>query len=301
MRKCSGKKRSMPRLGVQEQGPKEDWLSRPTVDQEMVGEIQAPGALMQADTTRPCSLGVDQADTLREETPSRGENVKPNSEIDLVTPRGPGPSEGIHEFLAFVVSGEEYAVDIIMIKEIIRPMTITYVPRAPRDVKGIISLRGTIVPILDLPYRLGLKDTVQGKMSRLLVISLGTGLIGFMVDSVTEVVKIRESSIEPPPLTLIGGSAKCIRGVGRFKDRMIILMEVEKTLDTQRPPQLPRTKVYFEPKVRRTFDSRYKLPPLPQEDAGEFLNTLDSSLTASKKRNIAIGIRHREKLYGDSR
>ncbi|MGH7273525.1 MAG: chemotaxis protein CheW, partial [Nitrospiria bacterium] len=212
---------------------------------------QAPGAVMPAAEMTAFPLGVPEASSLRGEPPTSQE---------------PGPDERIQELLAFVVSGEEYAVDIMMIKEIIRPIPITYVPRAPRDVKGIISLRGTIVPIFDLPCRLGLKDTVHGKMSRIIVISLGTGLMGFMVDSVTEVVKIKESGIEPPPSTLIGGSAKCIRGIGRFKDRMIIILDVEKTLDTQRSPQSP------EPCLAG------------RQVAGEFINALHSSLTAQEQK-----------------
>jgi len=251
MRKGVVKKRSKSRSGRQGQGPSEDQVARPTGDQEMEGDNQAPGSVMSAAEMTTLPLGVPEAGSLRGETPTSHE---------------PGPDERIHEFLAFVVSGEEYAVDIMMVKEIIRPIPITYVPRAPRDVKGIISLRGTIVPIIDLPCRLGLKDTVQGKMSRIIVISLVTGLMGFMVDSVTEVVKIKESSIEPPPSTLIGGPAKCLRGIGRFKDRMIIIMNVEKTLDTQKTPQ----------------------PPGPclagRQVAGGIFTSLDSSLTAQRQK-----------------
>jgi purine-binding chemotaxis protein CheW len=135
-----------------------------------------------------------------------------------------------YEFLAFVVSGEEYGVDIMAIKEIIRPVGVTYVPRVPDYVKGIISLRGTVVPIFDMTKRLGLKAGGPGKKSRIVVISLGTNLVGFWADSVTEVVKLKESGIEPPPLTLLEEPAQSIRGVGHFKGRMIIILDVDKVL-----------------------------------------------------------------------
>ena len=144
--------------------------------------------------------------------------------------QAPVLEEKEYEFLAFVVSGEEYGVDIMMIKEIIRPVGITHVPRVPDYVKGIISLRGTVVPIFDMTKRLGLKVQESGKKSRIVVISLGTNLVGFLADSVTEVVKLKESGIEPPPPTLLEGPAQYIRGVGHFKGRMIIVLDVEKVL-----------------------------------------------------------------------
>ncbi|GEM_PF-1983282 len=144
--------------------------------------------------------------------------------------QAPVVEEKEYEFLAFVISGEEYGVDIMMIKEIIRPVGITHVPRVPDYVKGIISLRGTVVPIFDMTKRLGLKVKQSSKKSRIVVISLGANLVGFLADSVTEVVKLRESGIEPPPPTLLEGPAQYIRGVGHFKDRMIIVLDVEKVL-----------------------------------------------------------------------
>jgi purine-binding chemotaxis protein CheW len=135
-----------------------------------------------------------------------------------------------YEFLGFVVSGEEYGVDIMMIKEIIRPVGVTYVPRVPDFVKGIISLRGTVVPIFDMTKRLGLKAGDADKKSRIVVISLGTNLVGFLADSVTEVMKLKESGIEPPPPTLPQGLAQYIKGIGHFKGRMIIILDVDKVL-----------------------------------------------------------------------
>jgi purine-binding chemotaxis protein CheW len=154
------------------------------------------------------------------------QDIQTESELEQVHE----PQEKEYEFLAFVVSGEEYGVDIMMIKEIIRPVGVTYVPRVPDYVKGIISLRGTVVPIFEMTRRLGLKARDAGKKSRIVVISLGANLVGFWADSVTEVIKLRESGIEPPPPTLPEGPAQYIRGVGHFKGRMIIILDVDKVL-----------------------------------------------------------------------
>ncbi len=134
------------------------------------------------------------------------------------------------EFLAFKVSGEEYAVDIMAIREIIRPIPITYVPRSPDFINGIISIRGTIVPIFDLTRRLGLKPLAGGKASRIVAVAVGAEMAGFVVDSVTEVVRFTQANIDPPPVTLGEGRAEFIVGVSRYKGRMIVIMDVEKTL-----------------------------------------------------------------------
>jgi purine-binding chemotaxis protein CheW len=161
------------------------------------------------------------------------EAIKNNSQIESVTPEeAPAYEEKEHELLAFVVSGEEHGVDIMVIKEIIRPVDITCVPRVPDYVKGIISLRGTVVPVIDMAKRLGLKAQQPGKRSRIIVVTSGTSLVGFSVDSVTEVVRIKESSVEPPPATLTDGMAECVKGVVLFKDRLIIMMDLDKTLNT---------------------------------------------------------------------
>lgn len=158
------------------------------------------------------------------------EVVKQDIQTESEPEQASVPQEKEYELLAFVVSGEEYGVDIMVIKEIIRPVGVTYVPRVPDYVRGIISLRGTVVPIFDMTKRLGLKAGESGKKSRIVVISLGTNLVGFWADSVTEVVKLKESGIEPPPPTLLEGPAQYIRGVGHFKDRMIIILDVDKVL-----------------------------------------------------------------------
>ncbi len=158
------------------------------------------------------------------------EAVKQDVQTESEREQAPVFQEKEYEFLAFVVSGEEYGVDIMMIKEIIRPVGVTYVPRVPDYVKGIISLRGTVVPIFDMTKRLGLKAWEPGKKSRIVVISLGANLVGFWADSVTEVMKLKESSIEPPPPTLPEGPAQYISGVGHFKGRMIIILDVDKVL-----------------------------------------------------------------------
>ena len=135
------------------------------------------------------------------------------------------------ELLGFMISDEEYALDILEIKEIIRLQTITPVPRTPDYLKGIITLRGVIVPIFDLRRRLGLKEREHGPLTRIIVVYRGEEYAGLIVDSITQVMRIGAEQIEPPPTTIGVVEAEFIRGVTRHQERLVILLNLSRVLD----------------------------------------------------------------------
>lgn len=141
--------------------------------------------------------------------------------------------EGKEELLSFFLEDEEYAIDIMIIKEIIGIINITFVPRADDYIRGIISLRGAIIPIFDLRRRLGLEEVPVSNKSRIIVISIDDEMVGLAVDGVAEVVKIRGIDIEPTPFTISGIDAEYIRGICRYKGRIIILLDVKRLLKLQ--------------------------------------------------------------------
>jgi purine-binding chemotaxis protein CheW len=138
--------------------------------------------------------------------------------------------EEVLELLAFQLADEEYALDILTIKEIIRSLEITHVPRRPSFIKGIISLRGTIIPIYDLRTRFGLKESPPTRNTRTLVVELNKGLIGIIADRVTEVVKVKGRDVEPPPATVDGMTAGHLKGVTMVNGRLIILLDLIKAV-----------------------------------------------------------------------
>jgi purine-binding chemotaxis protein CheW len=138
--------------------------------------------------------------------------------------------EEILELLAFKLADEEYAVDVLMIKEIIRSVEVTRVPRRPDFIKGIISLRGKVIPIFDLRIRLGLKESESNRDTRILVIAVEKGMIGVITDGVTEVVKVKTPEIEPPPAVGGGSAEGHLKGVTRVNGRLIILLDLEKAV-----------------------------------------------------------------------
>ena len=152
---------------------------------------------------------------------------------DEMTLAAPDADEKKIELLAFKLSNEEYVLDINRIKEIIRPVEITRVPRVPSYIKGIISLRGVIVPVYNLKNRLGLSEANEfsnDSQKRILIVNFDEEFIGIIVDAVTGVVKINEDIIEPTPQIIKGVDAEYLKGVARTNNRLLILLNLDRVL-----------------------------------------------------------------------
>jgi purine-binding chemotaxis protein CheW len=141
-------------------------------------------------------------------------------------------AEELEEYLCFRVASEEYAISIMEIKEIIKPREVTEVPRAPKFVLGVISLRGLIVPIMDMRARLSLFCTEVSSRERIVVIHREAGFCGLLVDEVIQVARIAKSAIEEPPAVLDGIDRAFVKGLGHYDSRMIILLDLETILDS---------------------------------------------------------------------
>ena len=135
------------------------------------------------------------------------------------------------KYLCFRVADEEYAISLMDIKEIIKPREITEVPRVPAFVKGIISLRGMVIPILDMRVRLGFPATAPSGRERFLIVKKRDGLCGLLVDEVFQVIALAQQPIERPPAVLEGRDRELVSGIGRHDERIFILMDLEKVLD----------------------------------------------------------------------
>jgi len=134
------------------------------------------------------------------------------------------------EFLGFLLAGEEYVVDIMAIQEITRAVEVTRIPRMPQYMSGIITLRGTIIPIFDLRKRLNLRSEAGNGDPRFIVASFDGVVAGIVVDRVTDVVRIQSDRIEPAPCNLIDREGQFIKGIGYYMGRMLILLDYKKAL-----------------------------------------------------------------------
>lgn len=134
------------------------------------------------------------------------------------------------QLVTFSIGEEEFGVDILKVQEIIRMMEITKVPRAPEFVEGVINLRGKVIPIIDLRKRFGLSSRGHDKHTRIIVIEINNMIVGFVVDSVSEVLRIPFSTVEPPPPVVSGMESEYISGVGKLEDRLLILLDLDRLL-----------------------------------------------------------------------
>ncbi|OPY80763.1 MAG: Chemotaxis protein CheW [Syntrophorhabdus sp. PtaU1.Bin153] len=136
----------------------------------------------------------------------------------------------ILQLVTFKLGQEEFGVDILKVQEINRMMDITRIPNAPPFIEGVINLRGKIIPIVDLRKRLGFLDGdgASEKTTRIIVIELDGLVLGFIVDSVSEVLRIPENTIEPAPSIVGGIESEYIEGVGKLDNRLLILLELKR-------------------------------------------------------------------------
>lgn len=137
----------------------------------------------------------------------------------------------LSQFLAFQIGTEEYALDIGQISEIIKPRDYTDIPRVPDFILGLISLRGGVVPILDLRQRFRMGSVEVSSAARIIVCREGGVTAGLLVDKINQVVKIAADRIEPPPAVIAGIDRSLIAGVGRYQGRMIILLNLVSVLE----------------------------------------------------------------------
>jgi purine-binding chemotaxis protein CheW len=138
--------------------------------------------------------------------------------------------EATEHLATFFLGREEYGVDVRLVQEIIRVSEITQVPRAPEFIKGVINLRGRIIPVVDLKRKLGLGDVDVARQSRIVVVKIKERLIGLLVDGASQVLKVPVSTIEAAPDEVTEIDTTAIRGVAKLPGRLIILMDLNKTL-----------------------------------------------------------------------
>jgi len=140
--------------------------------------------------------------------------------------------EDLMQLVGFKISTEMFAVDILMVQEIIRSAPITPVPNSPDFVDGVINLRGDIIPVVDLRKRLNLNVEVgEADKDWIIILDIDGRITGFIVDNVTEVMKIDESTIEPAPEILVAGlESQYIQGVCDIGGTLVVLLDFSRIL-----------------------------------------------------------------------
>jgi purine-binding chemotaxis protein CheW len=142
--------------------------------------------------------------------------------------------EHTEHLATFILGREEYGVDVRLVQEIIRVTPVTRVPRTPGFIKGVINLRGRVIPVVDLKGKLGLGDVDGGsKKARIVVANLDGRLFGLLVDAASQVLKIPGSAVEPVPEEVVEVDSNSLRGVAKLEGRLVILMDLKRALATE--------------------------------------------------------------------
>jgi purine-binding chemotaxis protein CheW len=214
---AEGHKEEPSRISLPSSGLAEDILAR------------AEAAAVEAEKPEPAAVvPIERAPVaVPVETSSRVHNI---SFFAAPTRETKKTVEAQEHLVTFFLAKEEYAVDVRLVQEIIRLVQITPVPRAPESIKGVINLRGRIIPVVDLKRRLGLGEVEATRLARVVVVKLRERLIGLLVDGASQVLKVPVSLIEAAPEELVEIDANYIRGVAKLEKRLIILVDLPKIL-----------------------------------------------------------------------
>lgn len=135
-----------------------------------------------------------------------------------------------NEFLTFTLGKEEYGIDILKVQEIRGYDAVTHIANTPAFLKGVINLRGTIVPIVDLRIKFNLGDPSYDAMTVVIILNLSGRIVGVVVDSVSDVLTLQPDQIRPAPSFSASLDTRHVVGLGAIEERMLILVDIEKLM-----------------------------------------------------------------------
>lgn len=139
-------------------------------------------------------------------------------------------AQQLNKYLTFTLGKEEYGLEILRVREIIGLMDITVVPRMPNFVRGVINLRGKVIPVVDLRLKFGMNSIENTEETCIIVVDLDEMLMGILVDKVSEVLDIDKGEIDETPDFGISVNTEFILGMGKAKDKVIMLLDIQKVL-----------------------------------------------------------------------
>lgn len=137
-----------------------------------------------------------------------------------------------NKYVVFRLDGEEYGIDILRVKEIKEMLRITRVPKAPEFVRGVVNLRGEVIPVIDLRKKFNLPELKDSANTRIVIVTVDEITIGLIIDTSSEVLEIDKDYIEEPPTAITSIDHSYIHGIGKVNDRLIILLDAAKIIST---------------------------------------------------------------------
>ena len=166
--------------------------------------------------------------TATQEAPAQGQAVSAGAQRTLAA------TADSMQLISFKLGEETYGIEITKIREIIRMGQITQIPEAPRYIKGLINLRSTVIPVIDLRTRFGLAEGELTNESRIMVLNVGSRTIGIVVDAVSEVLRVTGDQISEAPPTVASLGDEYMTGLVRLEEQLLILLDVDKLFGEER-------------------------------------------------------------------
>ncbi|MDA8107887.1 MAG: chemotaxis protein CheW [Betaproteobacteria bacterium] len=147
-----------------------------------------------------------------------------------IAPEAPVPAQGPREFLTFRLGEEEYGIEILKVQEIRGYEAVTAIANTPEFIKGVINLRGTIVPIVDMRIKFNLSSANYDQFTVVIILNVAERVVGMVVDSVSDVISLGSEQVRPAPSFAAGLDTEYIIGLGTIDERMLILVDIEKLM-----------------------------------------------------------------------
>ena len=143
-----------------------------------------------------------------------------------------GHDESGHEFLAFTMGDDEYGLDILKVQEIRGYEAVTRIANAPEFIKGVINLRGIIIPVVDMRIKFNLGTPVYDQFTVVIILNIGGRIMGMVVDSVSDVTTLSPDQVKPAPEMGTAFNAEYMIGLGTIDERMLILVDIDKLMSS---------------------------------------------------------------------
>lgn len=163
------------------------------------------------------------------------------------------------KYVTFLLNKENYGIPIKKVKEIIGMMEITHIPKTQSYIKGVVNLRGKIIPLMDLRLKFGMAEKPYNERTCIIVIEVHLTetqrLVGIVVDAVSDVVKIQKGDIESPPEYNAQSEGDVLIGIGKLKDKVILILDIEKILNRDEITILERGSIFQETKTNEAMES----------------------------------------------
>ena len=178
--------------------------------------------------------------------PSPTDSLLAFADSILARTPAPAPVVEMQSFLTFSLCGEEFGLPLLRSREIVRVGEITRIPEAPPHVRGVLNLRGRVLPVVELRTRLGMPAAPLTARSRVIVVEALGRLFGLLVDRVSRIAKVPDNTVEPAPAEALFGNPDYVTGIAPTGDESIILLDVDKILLLDAPAS-PATDATSEP------------------------------------------------------